>query len=79
MQVGSTAPNIQLWMTGNWLLVISVSFVQRTPATTLAMFPIFLLFAMLARRRLWLILITVWSLLYLALFAALFVWGRWAY
>ena len=72
-------PIYGMWMTGNWLLVISVSFVSSVPRYTLTMFPIFFLFAMLARRRLWLIIISVWSLLYLSLFAGLFVWGRWAY
>jgi Dolichyl-phosphate-mannose-protein mannosyltransferase len=72
-------PIYGMWMTGNWLLVTSVSFVSSVPRYTLTMFPIFLLFAMLARRRLWLIVITVWSVLYMALFAALFAWGRWAY
>jgi hypothetical protein len=43
------------------------------------MFPIYLLFAMLARRRVWLAVISFWSLLYLALFASLFAWGRWAF
>jgi hypothetical protein len=45
----------------------------------LTMFPIFFLFAMLAARRLWLIAISVWSILYLAMFSSLFVWGRWAF
>jgi len=72
-------PIYGMWMTGNWLLITSVSFVSSVPRYTLTMFPIFFLFAMLARRRLWLVIITVWSLLYLALFSALFAWGRWAY
>ncbi|MCM3869358.1 MAG: glycosyltransferase family 39 protein [Pyrinomonadaceae bacterium] len=72
-------PIYGVWMTGNWLLVTSVSFVSSVPRYTLTMFPIFFLFAMLARRRLWLVILSVWSLLYLALFAALFAWGRWAY
>ena len=72
-------PIYGVWMTGNWLLFTSVSFVASVPRYTLTMFPIFFLFAMLARRRLWLVIITVWSLLYLALFASLFAWGRWAF
>ena len=73
-------PIYSMWMTGNWLLVTSVSFVSSVPRYTLTMFPIFFLFAMLARRRLLvLVTLTVWSLLYLALFASLFAWGRWAY
>lgn len=72
-------PIYGVWMTGNWLLVTSVSFVASVPRYTLTMFPIFFLFAMLAKRRLWFVVITVWSLLYLALFAGLFAWGRWAF
>jgi hypothetical protein len=72
-------PLYAVWMTGNWLLFISVSFVASVPRYTLTMFPIFFLFAMLAARRLWLIAISVWSILYLAMFASLFVWGRWAF
>jgi len=72
-------PIYGVWMTGNWLLFTSVSFVASVPRYTLTMFPIFFLFALLARRRLWLVIITVWSLLYLALFASLFAWGRWAF
>ncbi|MBA3355645.1 MAG: glycosyltransferase family 39 protein [Pyrinomonadaceae bacterium] len=72
-------PIYSVWMTGNWLLFTSVSFVASVPRYTLTMFPIFFLFAILARRRLWRVIITVWSLLYLALFASLFAWGRWAF
>ncbi|MCM3902388.1 MAG: glycosyltransferase family 39 protein [Pyrinomonadaceae bacterium] len=72
-------PIYSVWMTGNWLLFTSVSFVASVPRYTLTMFPIFFLFAILAQRRLWLVIITVWSLLYLALFASLFAWGRWAF
>jgi len=72
-------PIYSVWMTGNWLLFTSVSFVASVPRYTLTMFPIFFLFAMLAQRRLWLVIITVWSLLYVALFASLFAWGRWAF
>lgn len=72
-------PIYSVWMTGNWLLFTSVSFVASVPRYTLTMFPIFFLLAILARRRLWRVIITVWSLLYLALFASLFAWGRWAF
>lgn len=72
-------PIYSVWMTGNWLLFTSVSFIVSVPRYTITMFPIFFLFAMLATRRLWLVVITVWSLLYLAIFASLFAWGRWAF
>ncbi len=68
-----------IWIAGNWLLVTSVTFVASVPRYTLVMFPIFILFARLARRPLWNVAITVWSLLNLGLFAAQFVRGRWAF
>ena len=72
-------PAYSVWMTGNWLLFVSVSFVLSVPRYTLTMFPIYILFAMLATRRVWLAVITVWSILYLSFFASLFAWGRWAF
>jgi hypothetical protein len=72
-------PIYSVWMTGSWLLFTSASFVASVPRYTLTMFPIFFLFAILATRRLWLVVITVWSLLYLALFASLFAGGQWAF
>jgi hypothetical protein len=72
-------PAYSVWMTGNWLLFVSVSFVLSVPRYTLTMFPIYILFAMLAARRVWLAVITVWSILYLSFFASMFAWGRWAF
>jgi hypothetical protein len=72
-------PAYSVWMTGNWLLFVSVSFVLSVPRYTLTMFPIFILFAMLAARRVWLAVITTWSLLYLSFFAGMFAWGHWAF
>jgi hypothetical protein len=72
-------PAYSVWMTGNWLIVVSVSFVLSVPRYTLTMFPIFILFAMLSSRRIWLAIITAWSLLYLSLFASTFVTGHWAF
>jgi hypothetical protein len=43
------------------------------------MFPIFILFALLGRNRFWAGVLTVWSLLFFALFAALFAHGEWAF
>lgn len=70
----------RVWMLANWLLFISTSFVLSVPRYTLTMFPIFILMALLARldQRLN-VLLTVWSLLYLALFSSLFVKGNWAF
>jgi hypothetical protein len=72
-------PAYSVWMTGNWLLFVSVSFVLSVPRYTLTMFPIYILFSMLAARRVWLAVLTFWSILYLASFASLFTWGRWAF
>jgi len=72
-------PAYSVWMTGNWLLFVSVSFVLSVPRYTLTMFPIYILFSMLAARRAWLAVITFWSLLYLSFFAGLFTWGHWAF
>ena len=72
-------PMYSVWMTGNWLLFVCVSFVLSVPRYTLTMFPIYILFSLLAERRVWLAVITVWSLLYLAFFSSMFAWGRWAF
>ncbi|MEP7015749.1 MAG: mannosyltransferase family protein [Verrucomicrobiota bacterium] len=72
-------PLYAMWITGNWLLVASVTFLVSLPRYCLTMFPIFILFALLAKNRFWNAVITVWSLLFLALFASLFVRGWWAF
>jgi len=72
-------PAYSVWMTGNWLLFVSVSFVLSVPRYTLTMFPIYILFSMFAARRIWLAVITFWSILYLSFFASLFAWGHWAF
>jgi hypothetical protein len=72
-------PLYSVWMTGNWLLLVCVTFVLSVPRYTLTMFPIFILFSMLAARRIWMAVITVWSILYLSLFASVFVLGHWAF
>lgn len=72
-------PMYSVWMTGNWLMFVSVSFVLSVPRYTLTMFPIYILFSMLAARRVWLAVITLWSILYLSFFASMFTWGRWAF
>jgi hypothetical protein len=72
-------PSYSVWMTGNWLLFVSVSFVLSVPRYTLTMFPIYILFALLATRRVWLAAITVWSIVYLSFFASVFVRGGWAF
>ncbi len=72
-------PSYTIWMLGNWLLFTSTSFILSTPRYTLTLFPLFLLFARLAQQRGWYTALTLWSIMFLALFAALFVQGRWAF
>jgi hypothetical protein len=72
-------PAYATWITGNWFLVVSASWLLSMPRYTLIMFPIFILFALVAHNRLWYSLITIWSLLFFALFASLFVWSKWAF
>jgi Gpi18-like mannosyltransferase len=68
------------WMTLNWLLWTSTKFVLSVPRYTLVMFPAYILLARAASSRpVWNAVITVWSLLFLALFAARFVQGYWAF
>ena len=73
-------PSYGIWVTLNWLLFVSTSFVLSTPRYMLTLFPIYILFAVIARKSfLSGQLITVWSLLFLALFAGAFVRGFWAF
>lgn len=72
-------PSYTIWITGNWLLFTSVNFILSVPRYTLTLFPIFIIFAKLSERPLWYSIITVWSLLFLALFASQFVRGHWAF
>jgi hypothetical protein len=72
-------PSYTVWMAGNWLLFTSVGFIISDPRYTLVMFPIYILFARLAERYFWNSVITVWSLLLLALFVSKFVQGHWAF
>jgi len=72
-------PSYAAWITGNWLFCTSLEFVLGVPRYTLVMFPIFILCAQLASRFIWRVIIAVWSLMFLALFAAQFVRGRWAF
>jgi Gpi18-like mannosyltransferase len=72
-------PAYAMWMTGTWLLFVSVTFLQSMPRYTLNMFPIFILFGLVAANRFWNLILTVWSLLFLALFTSLFMRGWWAF
>ena len=69
-----------VWMTLNWLLFVSTSFILSVPRYTLTLFPMFIAFAFLSEKNYSLkVLITVWSILYLGFFTALFASGRWAF
>ncbi len=68
-----------LWMVLNWIIFVGQSFVYCVPRFALTLFPLFLLFGRLSRERLWAATLTLWSLLFLGLFAAVFVLGRWAF
>src|SRR5205814_5610138 len=72
-------PIYAMWMTGNWLLFASVTFLESMPRYTLAMSPIFILFGLLAAKRFSNVVLTVWWLLLLALFTSLFMRGWWAF
>jgi 4-amino-4-deoxy-L-arabinose transferase-like glycosyltransferase len=69
-----------VWMTCNWLLWTSTKFVLSVPRYTLVLFPAYILFARLAAaRKAWGALVAASSLLLLALFAARFAQGLWAF
>ncbi|MBV9925441.1 MAG: hypothetical protein JOZ96_10530 [Acidobacteria bacterium] len=69
-----------VWMTCNWLLWTSTKFVLSVPRYTLVLFPAYILLARLrVSRPAWGAAVAVWSLLLLALFAARFSQGYWAF
>lgn len=69
-----------VWMTCNCLIWTSTKFALSVPRYTLALFPAFILLARLrASRPAWGAAVAVWSLLMLALFAARFAQGYWAF
>jgi len=72
-------PSYATWITGNWILLASVSFIESMPRYAIAMFPMFILFGMLGRSRFWFGVLTCWSILMLAIFSALFVRGWWVF
>ncbi|HWM23822.1 MAG TPA: hypothetical protein VNP98_03285 [Chthoniobacterales bacterium] len=73
-------PTYAIWMTFNWLLVNSTTYVVSVPRYCLTLFPIFILLARLAAARPMAgRIMTVASLLLLALFAMKFAHGTWAF
>jgi hypothetical protein len=72
-------PIYAVWITGSWLLVTSATFLVSQPRYALSLFPIFILAGLAGRNRFWYGTMTMASLLFLALFAGLFVRGWWAF
>jgi hypothetical protein len=72
-------PVYATWVTGNWLLLVCVTFIESMPRYMLTMFPIFFLVAFATESRFWNAVITVWSLFSLAFFSGLFVRGWWVF
>jgi Gpi18-like mannosyltransferase len=73
-------PSYAVWMSLNWLLITSTTYVVSVPRYCLTLFPIFIMFALLAAKRpLAGRVLTAVSLLLLALFAAKFAHGTWAF
>lgn len=73
-------PTYSVWITVNWLLICSTAYVLSVPRYALALFPIFILFSRACTgRRFWFAMLTVWSLLYLALYTGRFAQGIWAF
>ena len=69
-----------VWITLNWFLINSTAFVLSVPRYALTLFPMFILFAIVVRgRRVCYALLTVWSVLYLALYTGRFAQGLWAF
>lgn len=73
-------PTYAVWMTLNWLLINSTTYVVSVPRYCLTFFPIFILLARVAAKRaLAGQIISAISLLLLALFAMKFAHGTWAF
>jgi hypothetical protein len=72
-------PSYTLWSVANWLFFASASWDLSGPRYVLVIFPIYVMFADLARHRLPHRLITIWSLIWLGFFASRFAFGQWAF
>src|SRR2546421_607768 len=72
-------PSYAVWMIGNWLLFTSTTFIIGVARFTVIMFPLFILFSLIASRRSWHRISTVWSLFFLAFFTGLYVEGHWVF
>ena len=73
-------PSYAVWVTTNWLLINSTSFILSVPRYMLTFFPIFILLAQFCTARRWAFaLVTVFSLLFFGLYASRFAQGLWAF
>lgn len=72
-------PSYAVWALLNLLLFASTSWIQSTPRYVITLFPIFLLLAQATRRQWVGLLVSAWSLVWLAWFTTLFATGRWAF
>ncbi len=73
-------PSYSVWITFNWLLICSTAYVLSVPRYALTLFPIFILFSRACSgRRFWFAMLTLWSVLYLALYTGRFAQGMWAF
>jgi Gpi18-like mannosyltransferase len=72
-------PVYSVWMTGNWWLFTSTSFILSVPRYTLVLFPLYIAFALLYKERAIYNLIIVWCVVFMLLFSGLFAVGRWAF
>jgi hypothetical protein len=68
-----------MWSFANWLLFACASWDLSGPRYVLVIFPIFIMFADIARNRLCSRLLTLWSLIWLGFFASQFAVGHWAF
>ena len=73
-------PSYSVWIMCNWFLINSTAYVISVPRYALTLFPVFILFSIACSgRRFCFAMLTVWSILYLALYTGRFAQGMWAF
>jgi Gpi18-like mannosyltransferase len=72
-------PSYAVYMLLIWMLAVSTSFWISIPRYVLSMFPMFMLFALLSRKKAVTIMLSVVSFVALAFFTWLFATGEWAF
>ena len=72
-------PSYSVWMAANWLLIASLTWNLSAPRYGLALFPIFILCARLARSRNFYAVVTIGSLLLMGSFITSFLSDKWAF